>query len=131
MKIRNRITWALGASVALSVAFLLCRYTFFALHGMMQWPFVLFVFGLISIIFAAIFNARKVMVCTVMGYMLGFVFGTLFHWDSYHPERGPGVYTNNNWALWTLFFFLLITLGIIWEFASKRKRQTGGRHNGG
>ena len=123
MKIRNRMTWALGASVALSVAFFLCRYTFFALHGMMQWPFVLFVFGLIAIIFAAIFDARKVMACTVVGYMNGFAFGMLFHWDSYHPERGPGVYTNNNWLLWTLFFLLFIAIGVIWEILDKHKRK--------
>jgi len=78
-----------------------------------QWPIILFVFGLIGIGIAAIFDGRRLMVCTVVGYMIGFVLGMGFNWDTYHPERGPGVYTNNNWLIWTLVFLLFIGIGVI------------------
>jgi len=123
MRDGHRILWALGAKLALCIAFLLCRYVFFDLHDMMQWPVVLFVFGLIIIVIAAIFNGRGLMVCTVLGYVIGFVLGMRFNWDTYHPERGPGVYTNNNWFIWTLSFLLFIGVGIVWETVQLKRRK--------
>jgi len=126
MRDNHRILWALGAKLALCIAYLLCGHVFLSLHGMGQWPIVLFVFGLIMIVSAAIFDGRRLMVCTVLGYLIGFALGMGLHWDTYHPERGPGVYTNNNWLIWTLVFLLFIGVGIVWEIVRcKRSRRRG------
>jgi len=120
-ELKTRILWALGAALALGIGYLLCGHVFLGLHGMGQWPIILFAFGLIVIAIAAVFDARKVMLCTVGGYVIGFALGMLFHWDSYHPERGPGVYTNNNWSIWTISFLCFILLGIVWEMVDRRR----------
>ena len=119
---QSRIIWSLGVA-ALSTGFLLCRYTFFGLHGMMQWPLILYIFGLIVILVAVIYDSRKVMALTAGGYIIGFVLGMAFNWDTYHPERGPGVYTNNNWYIWTLSFLFFIAAGIVWEIICRRKKR--------
>jgi len=98
---------------------------FWGLHGMNQWPLILFVFGLIVIGIAALFDGCGLMLCTVAGYLLGFALGMVFNWDTYHPERGIGVYTNNNWLIWTLGFLLFIGVGLIWEILRSRWRKKG------
>lgn len=111
--------------MALGIGFILCRYAFFNLHGMKQWPFALFIFGLIVIIIAAVLNARKAMYSTAGGYIIGFVLGMSCNWDTFHPERGPnGDYTNNGWLIWLLSFLLLIAVGVIWEIVGKQKKVT-------
>ena len=126
MRYQNRILWALGAKLALCIGYLLCRYVFWGLHGMDQWPLVLFIFGLIVLVVAAIFDGRRLMVCTVLGYMIGFALGMGFHWDTYRPEWGSGVYTNNRWSIWTLTFLLCIGMGIAWEIVRIRQRKRKG-----
>jgi hypothetical protein len=128
MRRKNRIFWALGAAAALLAGYWLCGHVFLFLHGMGQWPIILLLFGLIVIGIAAIADSRKVLFCTVCGYVVGFALGMLFHWDTYHPERGPGVYTNNNWLIWTLVFFFFIAAGAIWEIACKHKRKKSTSH---
>ena len=122
-KLQSQILWALGASAVLGAGFLLSRYVFFPLHGMMQWPFILFVFGLIVILVAAAADCRNTMLCTAGGYFLGFICGMLFNWDTYHPDRGPGVYTNNNWSIWMSVFLCAIALGILLDIIRKRRNK--------
>ena len=111
----TKIRWFLGASLALVLGYVLCGHVFLFLHGMGQWPIILSVFGLLVIAVAAFTNSRKTMALTVAGYVIGFAAGMLFHWDTYHPQRGPGVYTNNNWAIWTVVYLLFIVAGIVWD----------------
>jgi len=78
---KSRVIWTVGAIVALCICFLLCRFSLFELHGMKQFPTILLIIGLIAIIIAAIFASRKVMICTVVGYIGGFTMGILFNTD--------------------------------------------------
>jgi len=128
IEMRNRIIWALGAVIALAGGYLLCGHVFLFLHRRGQWSIILFLFGLIVIAIAAIRDSRKVMLCTVGGYIIGFALGMAFNWDTYHPERGPGVYTNNNWSIWTVSFLLFIAIGIIWEIVCRRKKKAKNKH---
>ena len=126
MKNRNkkRITWIIGTILALCINYFLCRYIFFELHGMIDWPFVLFVFGLIAIMISSIFDARKVMICTVLGYIIGFAVGMIFNVDGLDPGGGR---TSNNWYLWMNAMLIVMLIGVIWEIASKilqKKRKT-------
>jgi len=124
MEMQNRIIWALGAVIALAAGYLLCGHVFLFLHGMGQWPIILFLFGLIVIAIATVRGSRKVMICTVGGYIIGFALVMAFNWDTYHPERAPGVYTNNNWYIWTVSFLFFIAAGIIWEIVCRRMKKT-------
>jgi len=83
MKTKPNLFWFLGSAVVLTIGFLLFRYTFFDLHGMSQWTFILFVLGLIIIITASIFDAKRILICTPSGYAIGFVLGMLFNTDSF------------------------------------------------
>jgi len=121
--IKERLFWALGAVVALVAGYVLCGHVFLFLHGMGQWPIILFVFGLAVIGIAAISNRQKVMICVVAGYVVGFVLGMLLNSDTYHPYRGPGVYSNNNWVIWTATYLIFIIAGITWEIVSRIKNR--------
>jgi len=118
--IKNRVIWVVGAVVGLSICFLLCRYAFFWLHGMKQWPFALFVCGLITIIIGAIFGGRKIMICTVIAYIFGFMLGMLFNMDIL--DQGDGR-LNNAWIIWTISFAIIIFIGVIWELVSRRMKK--------
>ena len=119
----NRIIWMAGAFVALFVSFLLCRYVLLGLHGMKQWPVIMFLFGLIFIVIAAIFDGRKVMICTVAGYIGGFVLGMLF--NNYGVDQGGGR-TSNAWKIWTVSFIVIMIAGILWQLLDKhiKKKKT-------
>ena len=122
--LKSRICWFLGTIVALGICFLLCRYVFWGLHGMRQWTFILFAFGLIVILIAAITDARKVMLGTVGGYIIGFGLGMMLQTDTFHPDRGIyGDYTNNAWVIWTSVYLVFIALSIIWEVIGKRLKN--------
>ena len=104
-------------SVLLLTCFFLCRYTFFSLHGMKEWPVNLLVFGIVVIIISAFFNSRKVMICTPVGYMIGFAIGVFFNTDSLDPGGGT---LNNAWIIWASSFLILIAIGVVLEFITKK-----------
>ncbi|MBS5956663.1 MAG: hypothetical protein KIC73_07095 [Clostridiales bacterium] len=90
--LKSKVKWAMATSLLLYLVYFLCRYMFIHLHGMKEWPFDLLVFGLIIITVAAFFNARRVMVLTVVGYIGGFAMGIMFGVDGVDPGGGK---TNN------------------------------------
>lgn len=108
-EVKNSAFWALGATVALGICFLLSRYIFLYMHKMTQWPFILFVSGLVVIVVAAIFNGRKTMISTPIGYIVGFVLGMLFNADIY--DTGGGL-LNNAWIIWTISFVVIIIASV-------------------
>ena len=114
---RKRIFWVVGSVVALCLCFILCRFTFIESHGSYQYPVVLFVVGIVAVIIAAIFDGRKIMINTVVGYVGGFALGIFFGVDG--VDQGGGA-TNNWWVIWTVSFIAIIIAGIIWEIVSKR-----------
>jgi hypothetical protein len=120
---QKRIFWAVGTVIALCLCFFLCRFTFLESHGSYQYPVVLLVVGIVAVIIAAIFDWRKVMISTVVGYIGGFALGILFSVDG--VDQGGGV-TNNWWAIWTVSFLVLIIAGIVWEIVSNRYTKAKG-----
>ena len=117
-----RALWTAGSLLAVGIGYLLCRYTFFELHGMKQWPTILFGFCLFAVLVAAFFDARRVMLGTVAGYPVGLVLGLIFQTDGADPGGGR---TNNLWLIWTAVILAAILAGIVWELASrygKRKK---------
>ena len=132
---RRKILWTVGAVASLFVCYLLCRYTFWglpsppyerewytlvALHGMMSFPFYLLVFGLSVIAIAALCNGKRTMICTVSGYMIGFVLGALFNVD-FIDEHGTSMDTF--WIWWILTMLAFVSAGAIWDIAIRIARK--------
>jgi len=125
VSIKVKFITGISAGGLLFLSHLLCGYVFLFLHGMRQWPTILLIFGLIIIAASAVSYYRKVMISTVVGYVVGFACGELFNWDTYHPERGPGVHSNNGWLIWTLVYLGFIAIGIVWQLVCKYVKKTG------
>ena len=96
----------------LCLSFIVCRYAFFDLHGMKQWPELLFFVGLLALGASFLTKAAAAPVFTSLAYGIGFAAGWLFQTDGVDPGGGR---TNNFWIIWTLAFLFLIALGMMGE----------------
>ena len=67
---KNKILWSIGIIGILGISYLLCRFIFFDMHGMKQWPSLLAIVGLIIIVIASVLGNRIVALLTVVGYMV-------------------------------------------------------------
>lgn len=109
--------WFICSVFVLFVGFVLCRYAFFGVHGLKEWPLNLAVIGLIAIVIAGFCKANKVMMYTAGGYLLGFFIGLIFNEDGLDSGGGR---TNNFWIIWTAAFLAAILGSVILELAGKR-----------
>ena len=121
IELRNSLIWASWAVTTLSAALLVIRYALFEMHGMMQWPFVLFLFGLIVIGISAIVGSQKVMIGTVVGYVVGFVLGMIIFPDVSRFDLNHGHDVYYGWAIWLGSFLFTIVASIIWTLASRKR----------
>ena len=78
MKGKKNIVNHAIALVILLVGFILCRYTFFDIHGMKEFPKVLLVLGLVVTAISALTKKMFLPYFVSMGYIIGFVFGFVF-----------------------------------------------------
>ena len=62
----------------LLLGFILCRYAFFGLHGMGEWPFDLLIAGLVALLISLLAGKQNAPWFTSVGYFLGFWMGVLF-----------------------------------------------------
>ncbi|MTI49969.1 MAG: hypothetical protein FH761_19230 [Firmicutes bacterium] len=120
MDIKNKILWGISMSGLLGISYWLCRFTFFEIHGMKQWPNLLAISSIVIIIIAIIFGNRIIPVVTVVGYMGGFIFAMIFNTDGVDPGGGR---TNNAWIIWGTVFILSIIIGIIFNFISPKSHE--------
>lgn len=122
--ILNRIFWATGTAGALLVCYLLCGHIFYELHGNKDWSLAMFILGLAVIFISAFFGAKRVMVCTTVGYVISFIAGIVFNFE--YDFFVDGVLQDRRysaWQIWTVSFLVLIFAGIAWEFIGKRIRK--------
>jgi len=120
----NRILWVVGTVGALFVCFVPYRHFFYIQHGNKDWAFVMFIVGLATIFISAFPGAKKVMVCTVVGYVISFIVGNIFNFYYDVVVNGEVVSRNSTaWLIWTVTFLVLIFAGIVWEFIGKRIRK--------
>ena len=106
-------------------SYLLFRYPLLDLHGMKEWPFDLLIPGIAAIVVAGIILGKRIVpVFTAAGYILGFFVGLLLQSDRYNANSST--YSNNMWAIWTVFYLAVIAAGVIAEIIneimSKRKK---------
>lgn len=117
---KEKVIWVIYSVLTLCINYLLCRYAFFQLHQMKQWPTILVAAGVAVIVLASFFSAYKIMTCTVMGYMGSFIIGVIFNTQAI--DQGGGA-TNTLWKIWLMAYIAFILVGIIWELVSKRKNK--------
>ena len=101
--------------------FVLCRYVFFDIHGMKQWPVILFAIGIIAVAISFILEGKTTPVCTAFSYIAGFVVGVMFQTDG--TDAG-GTTTNNLWIIWTVVFICLILAGVIHDKFLRLSKKT-------
>lgn len=100
----------------LLLGFVLCRYAFFGLHGMKEWPVDLLWIGLAALLISLLARKQYVPWFTAIGYVLGFLTGVLFHTEGTDPGGGK---TDNLWIIWMIVFLGCILAGILCEIWMK------------
>ena len=103
----------------LLLGFVLCRYAFFGLHGMKEWPAVLLWIGLATLLISLLAGKQFVPWFTAIGYVVGFFIGVLFHTEGTDPGGGK---TDNLWIIWTIVFLGCILAGFLCEIWMKWRR---------
>lgn len=104
----------------LCAGFILCRYVLFDIHGMRQWPCLLFAFGVFVISISFFFKAKRVSVLTALSYSIGFLSGMIFQTDGVDDGGGR---TNNFWLIWTVVFIGCIIFAIASEWIAVVKKE--------
>ena len=120
MKENNKQILKLVAPFGVLLAeFLLCRFAFFGLHGMKEWPLDLLLAGLVVVTMSLITKKQVIAWFTSIGYLVGFFVGVLFHSEGFDPGGGR---TDNLWQIWTVTFMACIVIGAITQTVMKWRR---------
>lgn len=102
----------------LLAAYLLFRYPLFELHGMKQFPLVLFIIGAAVIVVFGIWKGgRLAPLYTTVGYIVGFILGCLLQNTFYDPGSGT---LNDFWKFWWGGFIAATVAGILQEVQQKK-----------
>lgn len=116
--LKSKRLWGISMSGLLGISYWLCRYTFFEMHGMKQWPNILAILSIAILFIATIFGNRIISATTVIGYMGGFILAMTLNTDGIDPGGGR---TNNAWIIWGIIFSLSILIGFILTFIKKHE----------
>ena len=120
MKNKKNLILHLISLGVLCAGYLLTRYAFFDLHGMKQWPLMLFICGAVVIAGSFFATAKQVPVFTALSYIGGFAAGALFQTDGVDAGGGG---TNNLWIIWTVVFACFTLASIFTELLAARKKK--------
>jgi len=104
---KQNVLIQLSAYLLLGGGYFLCRYGLLSLHGMHQWPWILFVVGLLVLAIFAVCRKPIAMLLTGAGYLISFFLGVLFQSDGVDPGGGR---TNNLWIIWTVAYAVILLL---------------------
>ena len=103
----------------LLLEFFLCRYVFFHLHGMKEWPYDLLLFGLVALLLSLLARKQVAPWFKSIGYFLGFWIAVIFHTHGFDPGGGK---TDNLWGIWMVTFFVCILAGFLFELVIKWRK---------
>ena len=120
MRKPNHIALYLSSAAILLVDFLLCRYLFFDLHGMKDWPVVMLGLEIAVLMISFLFKGRYLPLISVNGYLAGFVVGLVLCTDGVDPGGGR---TNNLWLIWLLVWLAVVLIGGAVELFYGRKGE--------
>lgn len=117
----NKRIAAFVSLAVLAAAFYVIRYPLIELHHMKEWPFDLFIFGVIAIAIAGLaVGAKFTPSLTAVGYAIGFIAGYFFQYDYVvyaDPDGNVLEMGNSLWIIWTYVFVGSILAGIIIDTA--------------
>ena len=113
MGVKKRLALTLGGLAVLAAEWALVRFPLFGLHRMKDWPWILFIFGLIVVAIAGASGAKWVIFGTLAGYPAGFFCGEILD----YPDK------TMDWWVWTCVFLAGILLGTALSiiFAMRKK----------
>lgn len=120
MKRTSHLAVHLSAAAILLVDFLLCRYLFFDLHGMKDWPVFMLGLGIAVLVISFLMKGQHLPLISANGYLAGFVAGLVFHSNGFDPGGGR---TNNMWLIWLLVWLAVVAIGIVAEVFFSQKRD--------
>ena len=107
--------------ISLISMYLIIRYPLFSLHGMKDWPFILFCANAVIIVIASmVFYKQKLPIFVTSAYAISFVIGYLFQFDYDHG-------LNSMWIIWTVSNFIIIIIGFIYEKRRLNERKSNDR----
>ncbi len=121
MKNKKNVILHLVSLGILCAGFVMCRYIFFDVHGMKQWPLFLFLCAIAVIGVSFLAKAKQVPIFTALAYSIGFVVGVIFETDGVDPGGGK---TNNLWIIWTVVFVCFVISAVVNELIAARKKKT-------
>ena len=104
MKKNTNVAVHLISAAILLVDFLMCRYLFFDLHGMKDWPVFMLGLGIAVLVVSFLLKWQHLPLISANGYLAGFVAGLIFHTNGIDPGGGR---TDNMWLIW-----LMVWLGV-------------------
>ncbi len=110
----KRRMFGLLSIVGITVAYLILRFPLFWMHGMKQWPLVLFIIGVVVITIAGVVFSKKVLpIMTAIGYILTYLIAYLLQFDY-------GIGLNSMWIIWTCCYIFIIVIGIVLSIVGKK-----------
>ena len=119
MKRKNLICGLLSIA-GLSISYILCRFVFFDIHSMKQWPTILAIASFVVILLSLIFKNRVTMAMAAAGYLVGFAVGAIFQSHSFDPGGGA---ISNYWIIWTIVEIVSIVTGVIFDLYIKKEAK--------
>ncbi|MCD8117709.1 MAG: hypothetical protein LUE21_11505 [Oscillospiraceae bacterium] len=114
----RRYRTALLSVGILFLSFVLCRFAFFDLHRMKDWPVVLLIAGGAILGVSALFRSRYLPLFAALGYPLSFAAGVIFQYDYAGPAGGMTL--NSIWIIWTAVYALVLCIGAVMEMIAHR-----------
>lgn len=113
----KRISNILSIILLILSTYLLTHPLFF-LHGMKEWPMLLFAVSLAMIGISLVFDLEGLPLFTALGYGIGFL--AAFYLQSEGTDPGGGR-TSDLWIIWTGVFLGFILAGVIFALIRKRR----------
>lgn len=104
-------------SIILIFSFIIVRYILFDIHGMKQFPFILFLCVFIAIIVSALTKVKIIPYIISTSYPIGFIIGFIFQKNG--TDFGGGL-TNNLWIIWASSIVVIVIISIIIELIIKK-----------
>ena len=104
----------------LVISFVVVRYVFFEIHGMKQFPFMLFLPLLLAMIVFCFMKVKIIPVVVSISYPIGFIIADLFQTNG--VDAGGGA-TSNLWIILTVIVMAAIIISVILEIISSRKKD--------
>ena len=103
--------------IILIFSFIIIRYVLFDIHGMKQFPMILFLCVFIAITVSALTKAKIIPYILSIAYPIGFILGHIFKKNG--TDIGGGS-TNNLWIIWIISIVIIAIISIIVEFIIKK-----------